>query len=178
MPEQSKFPRTFFSGRTGPPQFVESPRTEVPIRILIHDSQADIREMMASHLTSLGYECKVAETPKDALKILGSELKFDIACCDLANWPEEKFWALMGGKTYVVALLAVYNAALIEKVLEVSRIDFLDFLLKPFTPELLTIVVRRGLDHHRLLMENLFFRNWVGLGSGIEIPRMAYKDHL
>jgi len=179
MQEKSKFPRPFFSGRTDPPQFIESQGAEIPIRILIQDSQADIREMMASHLTSLGYECKVAETPNDALEILGSGLKLDIACCDLAKWPDEKFWDFGARKTHVVALLALYDAAIIEKFLEVRPFHTrFDFLLKPFTPELLTIVVSRGLDHHRLLMENLFLRNWVGLGSGIEIPRTAYEDHL
>src|SRR3954451_16337887 len=113
MQEKSKFPRPFFSGRTDPPQFIESHGAEIPLRILIQDSQADIREMMASHLTSLGYECKVAETPNDALEILGSGLKLDIACCDLAKWPEEKFCDLGARKTHVVALLALYDAALI-----------------------------------------------------------------
>jgi len=171
--ESNQFPR-IFSGRTAP-KFPESKATEVPIRILVEASQPDIRDMMASHLTSLGYECKMAETPDDALETLASGEKFDLVCCDLASWPEEKFWRLHGNKTHFLALIAVYDTVLIERILENCEFDF---LLKPFTPELLTIVVRRGLERHRLLMENLFLKNWVGLGSGIEIPRMAYKDHL
>src|SRR4030095_13154304 len=171
----NQLPRAFLTSKTGQPKLPESRATEVPIRILIEASQPGIRDMMASHLTSLGYECKMAETPDDALETLGSGEKFDLVCCDLASWPEEKFRHLQGGKTHVVALIAVYDTVLIGGILENCQFDF---LLKPFTPELLTIVVRRGLERHRLLMENLFLKNSLGLASGIEIPRMAYKDHL
>ena len=162
--------------RIAPPQFLESQTTEVPIRILIEDGQPDIREMVATHLTSLGYECKVAEDPNHVVETLRLGEKFDLVYIDLAKWTEEKFSALWERKTHVVASTAVYDAALIERLLDYK--GRVDFLMKPFTLELLTIVVQRGLERHRLLMENLYFRNWVGLGSGIEIPRMAYKDHL
>ena len=174
MPEKGK-PRPFFSGRTGPPKIAESQAEEIPIRILIEDGEPNMREMMALHLSSLGYECKLAETPDHALETFRSGEKFDLLCCDLAKWPDEKWWYLTGRKTHIVAAIATYDSALIEKILKNSGFDF---LLKPFTPELLTIVVRRGLERHRLLMENLFFRNWIGLASGVEIPRMFYKDHL
>ena len=161
---------------TDPSQFPESPTTDIPIRILIEDGQPDIREMVATHLTSLGYECKVAESPNHVLETLRLGERFDLVYFDLANWTEEKFSHLWERKTHVVASTAVYDAALIERLLDYK--GRVDFLLKPFTLKLLTIVVQRGLERHRLLMENLFFRNWIGLGSGIEIPRMEYRDHL
>lgn len=167
--------RSFFSGRSGPPQFPVAKTTEVPIRILIEASQPDIRQMMASHLVSLGYECKVAETPDDALEATRSEDKFDLVCCDLAGWTDQKFWRLPRGKTHILTLIDVYDTALLEKLLDNCRFHV---LLKPFTLELLSIVVRRALERHRLLMENLYLRNWVGLGSEMDIPRLAYKDHL
>jgi DNA-binding NtrC family response regulator len=102
-------PRFPLSSRTQPPSFPESKVAEVPVRILIEARQLDIRDMMASHLRSLGYECKIAETPGDAMETIESGEKFDLVCCDLASWPEEKFWHLQRGKTHVLASIAVYD---------------------------------------------------------------------
>jgi DNA-binding NtrC family response regulator len=46
-----------------------------------------------------------------------------------------------------------------------------DFVLRPFEREQLIFAVKRALEYRRLKLENLFLRDRLGVGSGIEIPR-------
>ncbi len=91
-------------------------------------------------------------------------------CSGITEWPDEDFQGMI--KTFpdvpVVVSSARYDIGFMLKVL---RMGAYDFVLRPFEPEQLIIAVRRALDYRRLKLENLYLRDRLGLGSGIEIPR-------
>jgi len=59
--------------------------------------------------------------------------------------------------------------------LKVLHMGAYDFVLRPFEREQLIFAVRRALDYRRLKLENLFLRDKLGVGSGIEIARNLLK---
>jgi len=53
----------------------------IPIKILLVDDEARIREVLSFMLMELGHEVKAAEGPKDAIALVRQE-KFDVALVD------------------------------------------------------------------------------------------------
>jgi two-component system response regulator AtoC len=138
--------------------------------ILVEDDEEAFREIIASMLTSAGYECRMAETPTKTLKILDSE-RIDLVCCGVTEWEDERFKRMIGTTASrnipVIVSSATHDIRLMLKVLIMGCYDF---LFRPFEREQLIFAVRRALQHHRLKLENLYLRDRLGLGSGIEIP--------
>jgi len=143
--------------------------TDKPARILIEDNEEATREIMTSILTAAGYECGVAATPAETLKVLKSGAKVDLVLCEIADWAEEDFKCMIWTTTpdIIPVLVSTGVVGLMSKVLQMGAYDF---LIKPFQREQLIFAVRRALQHRRLKLENFFLRDRLGLGSGIDIP--------
>jgi len=145
--------------------------TDTPGRILVEDDEEAIREILTSMLTGTGYECIVAETPAQTLEILNSTERVDLVCCGVTEWAGNSLESMIGTSTSrtipVIASSATLDISLMMKVLNMGGYDF---LLRPFTREQLVFAVRRALQYRRLKLENLFLRDRLHLGSGIEIP--------
>jgi DNA-binding NtrC family response regulator len=125
-------------------------------------------------LTSAGYECRMVETPAAVFDALKSGEPFDLVCCGITEWPDEDFERMV--KTFpkvpVVVSSGTHDIFFMLKVLHMGAYDF---VLRPFEGEQLIFAVRRALDYRRLKLENLFLRDRLGVGSGIEIPRNLLK---
>jgi two-component system, NtrC family, nitrogen regulation response regulator NtrX len=145
--------------------------TDKPERILVEDDEETLREIMTHMLTAAGYECRGAETPTKTLEILDSEERIDLVCCGVTEWADNSFKSMIGttaSRTIpVIVSTASFDISLMTKVLGMGCYDF---VFRPFTAEQLVFAVRRALQHRRLKLENLYFRDRLGLGSGIEIP--------
>ena len=113
----------------------------------------------------------MAETPSKTLQILNSEKRIDLVCCGVTEWVEDSLKSLIGTTTSrtipVIVSTATPDISLMNKFLDMGGYDF---LFRPFTREQLVFAVRRAMQHHRLKLENLFLRDRLRLGSGIEIP--------
>jgi DNA-binding NtrC family response regulator len=148
--------------------------TPQPERILVEDDEETIREIMADMLTSAGYECRMVETPAAAFDALKSGKPFDLVCCGVTEWPDEDFERMV--KTFPKVPVVVSSGRPdISFMLKVLHMGAYDFVLRPFEREQLIFAVRRALDYRRLKLENLFLRDRLGVGSGIEIPRNFLK---
>jgi len=142
-----------------------------PLRILVADDEAAIRDIMTSILTGAGYECRVAKTPSEALEILQSRENVietypirpvDLVICGIKAWAEEDLKRMIrrtisgGDSVPVVVSIALHDMGLMMKVL---RMGAYDFLLKPFEREQLIFAVHRAFEHRRLKLENLFLKD-------------------
>jgi len=147
--------------------------TDKPERILIEDDDDEetMREIMTHMLTAAGYECRVAETPTKTLEILDSGERIDLVCCGVTEWADDSFRSMIG-KTASRTVPAIVSSATFEPSLMMKMLGMgcYDFLFRPFTREHLVFAVRRALQHRRLKLENLYLRDRLRLGSGIEIP--------
>ena len=143
--------------------------TDKPKRILVGDDDEAFREIMTSILTAAGYACRVAKALAETLKILESGEQFDLVLCGTAECAETDFDGIIR-KTAPYDTPVVVLIGVVDLVSRVQQMGAYDFLLKPLQHGQLTFVVRRALEHRRLKRENLFLRDRLGLGSGIEIP--------
>ena len=122
-------------------------------RILIEDDEEAIREIVASVLTAVGYECRMAETPKEALAVLNSGEGFDLVFSGVTEWSEDDFKYLV--ETFPDIPVVVSTATInIGFMLQILHMGAYDFLWRPFEAEHLIFAVRRALEYRRLKLEN------------------------
>jgi len=124
-------------------------------RILIVDDDEDLRRLLALVLRSEDHEVEVAASAPEARARLSHEA-FDLVITDL-SMPVEDGLSLMRwarshhADTSWIVLTGFGNY---EKAVEALRLGAFDFLSKPIRErETLLHVVRKALDHQRLLAE-------------------------
>ncbi|MFZ5585328.1 MAG: response regulator [Thermodesulfobacteriota bacterium] len=126
-----------------------------PIKALIIDDEESMRDACARVLTREGLLVQTAADGEAALEQargFGPELiLLDLKMPKLAGMPvldELNELCPQAVKIVVTAYATVTTA------MEAVRHGAYDFLAKPFTPDELRVMVRRGLDHLRLVREN------------------------
>jgi len=130
--------------------------SEKAARILIVNDQEAIRELIASMLTSAGYQCVTAADGLKALAVLDSGQEFELLLSNLTmpnldgmgllerthkRFPDMTFVMESAVQDVSVLLAAVRNGAY-------------DYLQVPFRSETLLTLVRGALKHRRLKLEN------------------------
>ena len=116
--------------------------------ILMADDSAEIRDMLAMHLTLAGHRCLSAGDAAEARFILGSESHIDVALIDIMMPGEDGFslaQALIERRIPVIFLTAKTR---VEDRVRGLNMGAEDYVLKPFEPaELLAridVILRRG----------------------------------
>ena len=137
-------------------------------RILLQDDEGPIREILTSMLTSEGYQCHAVASPKEVLKILRAQGRFDLVLCGLLETLEEDFFTRMGERFPDVPVVVLSAYPDMSLFLRAIRDGAYDYLMKPFEREQLLNVVRRALESRRLKAENIALRVMI---SGLEKRR-------
>lgn len=133
-----------------------SPHADAGIlEILVIDDEEGMREGMRRILDRKGYRVRTAGDGETAMRLL-DEKPCDIALVDL-KMPgidgfklTEHIAARFGSRTIVVIVSAL---ATVDAAVEVTRHGAFDFLVKPFTPGDLMIVVDRAVRQRQLIQE-------------------------
>jgi two-component system, OmpR family, phosphate regulon sensor histidine kinase PhoR len=132
-----------------------SPASGDAIRILVIDDEEGMREGMRRVLDRKGFQVRTAGDGESALAMLAQD-PCDIALVDL-KMPgmdgfkvTERIAASFGSRTIVVIVSAL---ATVDAAVEVTRHGAFDFLVKPFTPGDLTMVVERAVRQRTLIQE-------------------------
>ncbi|MBM3235210.1 sigma-54-dependent Fis family transcriptional regulator [Candidatus Poribacteria bacterium] len=123
--------------------------------ILVIDDDPIVGESCEITLTEEGHTVKTAFSGKEALEKIKGET-FDLALIDL-KMPEmdgiEVLQAIK--KSYPeITVIMITGYPAIETAVKAQRLGAFDYVLKPFTPEELNIVVARALDNRELIREN------------------------
>jgi putative two-component system response regulator len=126
-----------------------------PVRILIVDDEAIVRDVLARKLASLGYACESCDNGKDALSLLASK-KIDLVLADV-------LMSEVDGTPFLkealrispdIAVILVTSVVDIEVAVDSLKDGAYDFITKPFSLEEVSISVSRALEKRRLLLEN------------------------
>lgn len=132
------------------------------IKILVVDDELIVRESLIGWLKKTGYEVAGAEGGARAIEML-SERDYDLIFLDI-KMPD------MSGIEVLQHIRANYPASMVimitaygsvENAVEAMKLGANDYLMKPFEPEQLALLVERLLQHKRLLDENLMLRERV-----------------
>lgn len=129
------------------------------IRVLVVDDELIVRESIIGWLRKSGYEARGADCGTMALEML-SGMHFDLVFLDM-KMPD------MGGievlsrikekyPEVMVVMITAYGT--VETAVEAMKLGANDYLMKPFEPELLAVLVEKLLQQQRLIEENILLR--------------------
>jgi DNA-binding NtrC family response regulator len=132
---------------------------EPEARILVVDDDAVARDLLVEALQKDGYRVESVACGADALA-RGRAVRFDLILTDIRMGAVDGFAVLreiraISPDTSIVLLTAFGS---MEGAIEAIKQGAYDYLAKPFKKEEIGLVVRRALEHSRLLRENIRFR--------------------
>ncbi len=127
--------------------------------ILVADDDAVARELLAEALRKEGYHVEVF-AGGEAVIARGRQGRVDLVLTDIRMGAVDGLTVLREFKRSnpdtVVVVLTAFGS--LEGAIEAIKQGAYDYLAKPFKKEDIKLVVKRGLDHCRLLQENARFR--------------------
>jgi DNA-binding NtrC family response regulator len=133
--------------------------TATPLRILVVDDEAIVRDSLGGWLRQDGHEVKTAESAKEALR-LAAEGGFDLALLDI-KMPgmdglelQSRLSSAAPGLT--VVMMTAY--ASVDTAVQAMKAGAYDYIVKPFDPDDLSMLIRRAGEHRSLRAENLRLR--------------------
>jgi len=127
--------------------------------VLIVDDEEAIRDSCRQVLSKSGYECHTAVDGIEGLR-LAHQVAPDVVLLDLMMPGIDGLEVLEQVlKTHPdTVCIVITGYATIESAVDAMKRGAFDFLPKPFTPEELRLIVRRGLEQRRLLRETAALR--------------------
>ncbi|MBL7177470.1 MAG: sigma-54-dependent Fis family transcriptional regulator [Desulfobacteraceae bacterium] len=124
------------------------------MKILIVDDEMIVRESLYQWFKKYGHEVATASSGFEALKKI-KEVPFDLLFVDI-KMPEMNGIELLGKvkEEYpdtIVIIMTAYGS--IETAVQAMKLGANDYLLKPFKPDQLSLVIEKVMRQHRLSLE-------------------------
>jgi len=129
---------------------------DAPLRILVVDDETIVRESLSAWLRQDGHTVDVAENAKVALA-LAAKSPHDIALVDL-KMPGMDGLALqthLSATDPELALILMTAYASVESAVAAMKAGAYDYIVKPFDPDDLSLLIRRAGEHRSLRAENV-----------------------
>ena len=129
------------------------------LKVLVVDDEEPIRDSCRQVLTKAGYECHTAVDGIEGLHF-AHQVEPDVILLDLMM-PGMDGLSMLDQliKTHPnVVCIVITGYATIESAVDAMKHGAFDFLPKPFTPDELRVIVTRGLDQRKLLLETAALR--------------------
>ncbi|MFZ2448028.1 MAG: sigma-54 dependent transcriptional regulator [Syntrophobacteraceae bacterium] len=132
------------------------------VRILIVDDELIVRESLVGWLQRAGHAVHAASGGHEAIEMMGRndyDLVFlDIRMPDLGGLDVLKNIKL--AHPHILAVMITAHGS-VETAIEAMKTGADDFLIKPFEPEQLKLLVEKLLKQKRLVDENIILRNQI-----------------
>jgi two-component system response regulator HydG len=124
-------------------------------RIMVVDDEFAMRESLAGWLEREGYEVELAASGQEALDLLESK-SCDLMLLDIKMPGMDGLELLdrLGRQHPEVQVVMITAYGSIETAVHAMKQGARDYLLKPFDPEQLMILVEKLVEHHALVHEN------------------------
>ncbi len=127
--------------------------------ILVVDDDAVARQLLADALRKDGYDVEIAAGGADAIA-LGGTRRFDVVLTDIRMGEVDGLAVLrefrQRSPETAIVLLTAFGS--MDGAIEGIKQGAYDYLAKPFKKEEIRLVVRRSLEHSRLVRENARIR--------------------
>ena len=144
------------SATTTPPPPPEAPAGPPPLRLLVVDDEAIVRESLGSWFRQDGHQVDVAENAKEALH-LAARGPHDIAFLDIKmpgmDGLELQSRLQAADPHLTIVIMTAY--ASVDSAVRAMKSGAYDYLVKPFDPDELSVLVERAREHRSLRDENL-----------------------
>jgi DNA-binding NtrC family response regulator len=132
---------------------------EKSVNILVVDDEEIVRDSLGSWLEEDGYNVEAVESGRKALERLPAKA-WDLMLVDL-KMPGMDGIQLMEEvrKTHPEMLVIIMTAyATVDTAVKAMKTGAYDYFVKPFNPDDISLTIRKIVDHHKLVQENLFLR--------------------
>jgi DNA-binding NtrC family response regulator len=135
----------------------ETPRTT--LRILIVDDETIVRDSLGAWFRQDGHHVEAAAGAKDALRLVAAG-RYDLAFLDI-KMPGMDGLELQARLTeadpdLTIVLMTAY--ASVDTAVKAMKAGAYDYIVKPFDPDDLSLLVKRAAEHRSLRAENLRLR--------------------
>ncbi|MBM4121991.1 MAG: sigma-54-dependent Fis family transcriptional regulator [Nitrospira sp.] len=132
---------------------------EPEAKILVVDDDAVARDLLVEALHKEGYGVEAVAGGAEAIE-RGRTTRFDLVLTDMRMGAVDGLAVLQAFRQFspdtCTVLLTAFGS--MEGAIEAIKQGAYDYLAKPFKKEEIKLVVRRGLEHSRLVRENAQFR--------------------
>ncbi len=126
------------------------------LRILIVDDETIVRDSLAAWFRQDGHQVSAAESGREALRLVSSS-RFDIAFLDIKmpgmDGLELQTRLAQADPELTIVLMTAY--ASVETAVAAMKNGAYDYIVKPFDPDDLSLLVKRAAEHRSLRAENL-----------------------
>jgi DNA-binding NtrC family response regulator len=132
---------------------------EKSVNIMVVDDEEIVRSSLTSWLEEDGYNVEAVESGKKALERLPAK-SWDLMLVDL-KMPGMDGLQLMEEvrKTHPDMLIIIMTAyATVDTAVKAMKQGAYDYFVKPFNPDDISLTIRKIVDHHKLVQENLYLR--------------------
>src|SRR5512134_3953417 len=149
---------------------------EKSVHIMVVDDEEIVRDSLGSWLEEDGYSVEAVESGKKALERLPAKA-WDLMLVDL-KMPGMDGIQLMDEvhKTAPEMLVIIMTAyATVDTSVKAMKKGAYDYFVKPFNPDDISLTIRKIVDHHKLVKENLFLRK--ELKKQYKLRDMISKNH-
>lgn len=128
-------------------------------RILIVDDEMVIRESLSAWLERDGYILDAVSSGEKAIEILKRK-SFDILLVDIQMDGISGMDVLKHVKEHYpdIDVIMITAFGSIPSAVQAMKLEAFDYLLKPFDPEELGVLIQKTIDHQATKKENLFLR--------------------
>jgi DNA-binding NtrC family response regulator len=127
-----------------------------PLHILIVDDETIVRSSLGDWFRQDGHHVDVAESSKDALRLAAAH-RYDIAFLDIKmpgmDGLELQTRLTVADPELTVVVMTAY--ASVDSAVKAMKAGAYDYIVKPFDPDDLSMLVRRAAEHRSLRAENL-----------------------
>src|SRR5512134_3600504 len=132
---------------------------EKSVHIMVVDDEEIVRDSLGSWLEEDGYSVEAVESGKKALERLPAKA-WDLMLVDL-KMPGMDGIQLMEEvhkiqPDMLVIIMTAY--ATVDTAVKAMKKGAYDYFVKPFNPDDISLTIRKIVDHHKLVQENLFLR--------------------
>lgn len=129
-------------------------------RILVVDDEAPVGKILHDWLTRRGYHVRQARDFAEMQAALAEE-PFDLVTLDIVMPEVDGLEALRRLRQQDPDLGVIMATGLgdLGSVIEAMRLGAISYLLKPFSMELVTAEIRRGMERQRLIAENRSYQH-------------------
>jgi DNA-binding NtrC family response regulator len=129
------------------------------LRILIVDDETIVRDSLGAWFRQDGHHVEVAESAKDALHMVAAG-RYDLAFLDIKmpgmDGLELQARLAQADPELTIVLMTAY--ASVDSAVAAMKAGAYDYIVKPFDPDDLSLLVKRAAEHRSLRAENLRLR--------------------